>query len=324
MARPIRIEYEDAVYHVMARGNERKAIFRDDDDRSRFLETLCEACQRFGLIVHVYCLMGNHYHLVVQTPRANLSQALGWLQTTYTIRFNRRHRRSGHLFQGRFKSQVVEADSYGRSLIVYIHLNPVRPGDKRRAVSPERRQDLDRYRWSSHLAYSGRVRDKHLPEWLCLNWLWYFGRRKGEAQRSYRDAMAESFGKRVSNPFQDLRAGLVLGGQTLWDRIESLIQQSDGSEEIRWVVRAGQDRCQQLVEELLKEEPDQRLQIWARVHLGGQRPVDVAGQYGYGDGSGVHQVVKRLKTRSLEDAALARRMRGLERQMKRVLSGVKS
>ena len=150
MARPIRVEFENAVYHVTARGNERKDIYRDVADREQFLETLEEATERFGLLVHAYCLMGNHYHLLLQTQRANLSDAAGWLQATYSIRFNRRHKRSGHLFQGRFKAHLIEADSYARQLIKYIHLNPVRPKDKRRPVPVERRGELSRYRWSSH------------------------------------------------------------------------------------------------------------------------------------------------------------------------------
>jgi len=99
MARPIRVEYANAVYHVTARGNERKAIYRDDADRQRFLETVEQTVERFAVVIHAYCLMPNHYHLLMQTPRANLSAAAGWLQTTYSVRFNRRHRRSGHLFQ---------------------------------------------------------------------------------------------------------------------------------------------------------------------------------------------------------------------------------
>ena len=122
MARPIRVEFENAVYHVTARGNERRDIYRDAPDRQRFLETLEEAVERFGVVIHAYCLMPNHYHLLLQTPRANLSDAAGWLQTTYSIRFNRRHRRSEHLFQGRFKAHLVEADGYARALIKSIHL----------------------------------------------------------------------------------------------------------------------------------------------------------------------------------------------------------
>jgi REP element-mobilizing transposase RayT len=111
MARPVRVEFEGAVYHVAARGNERRAVFRDDKDRKRFVETLGEMVERFSLRVHAYCLMPNHYHLVVGTPLGNLSQAVGWLQVTYTVRFNRQWRRSGHLFQGRFKTQLVGAEA---------------------------------------------------------------------------------------------------------------------------------------------------------------------------------------------------------------------
>ena len=106
MARPLRVEFPDAAYHVMARGNERRSVFRDDVDRRRFLATLGELVERFGVRVHAYCLMPNHYHLLLDTPQANLSQAIGWLQVTYTVRFNCRHRRSGHLFQGRFSKGV--------------------------------------------------------------------------------------------------------------------------------------------------------------------------------------------------------------------------
>ncbi|MBI5394427.1 MAG: transposase, partial [Verrucomicrobia bacterium] len=126
MARPIRVEYEGAVYHVMARGNERRAIFHSDADRQLFLQTVAGMVLQFGVLLHVYCLMPNHYHLVVETPQGNLSRAIGWLQVTYTVRFNARHRRSGHLFQGRFKAQLVEADDYGQELVRYVHLNPVR------------------------------------------------------------------------------------------------------------------------------------------------------------------------------------------------------
>src|SRR5258708_28566693 len=140
MARPIRVEFPGAVYHVTARGNERRRTFRDDADRRQFLATLGQAAAENGLRVHGFCLMPNHYHLLVETPRGNLSRAIGWLQTTYTIRFNHRHRRSGHLFQGRFKAHLVEADSYSMELLRYVHLNPVRPRDKSAPVPVERRK----------------------------------------------------------------------------------------------------------------------------------------------------------------------------------------
>ena len=217
MARPIRVEYANAVYHVTARGNERKAIYRDDADRVRFLETVEEAVARFGVVIHAHCLMPNHYHLLVQTPRANLSAAAGWLQTTYSVRFNRRHRRSGHLFQGRFKAYLVEEDAYARELIKYIHLNPVRPKDKRKPIPPGLKGELKRYRWSSHRAYAGL--DKKPPPWVCLDWLSYFGRTRKVAQQAYRRQIDQMFGQVVRSPFEDLRHGLVLGDDALWQKV---------------------------------------------------------------------------------------------------------
>ena len=128
MARRPRIEYAGAVYHVMSRGDRQEAIFRDDKDRVMFLDTLEEACSRTGWRVHAFCLMGNHYHLLIETPEANLVAGMKWLQGTYTQRFNARHELWGHLFQGRYKAIPVEADGgeYFSVLVSYVHLNPAR------------------------------------------------------------------------------------------------------------------------------------------------------------------------------------------------------
>ena len=126
MARPLRIEYSGAYYHVTSRGNERKAIFRDDRDRERLLELLARAVKDFHLRLHGYVLMTNHYHLLVETPRGGLSRALRYLNGVYTQAFNRRHRRVGHLFQGRYKAILVDKDAYLLELSRYIHLNPWR------------------------------------------------------------------------------------------------------------------------------------------------------------------------------------------------------
>src|SRR5271163_1188229 len=130
MARPLRVEFAGALYHVTARGNERRPVYRDDEDRRMFLATLGQASEEFGLRIHAYCLMPNHYHLLVETPRANLSRAMGWLQTTYSVRFNRRHRRSGHLFQGRFKAHLVDGEDYARQLLCYVNRKGAERGRK--------------------------------------------------------------------------------------------------------------------------------------------------------------------------------------------------
>jgi REP element-mobilizing transposase RayT len=128
MARKLRVQYPGAIYHVMNRGNRREPIFKDDQDRERFLETLGETCDKTGWQVHAYCLMLNHFHLVIETPRANLVAGMKWFLSTYTSRFNRRHKLFGHLFSGRYKSLIVEGsgDGYLRTVCDYVHLNPVR------------------------------------------------------------------------------------------------------------------------------------------------------------------------------------------------------
>ena len=163
MARKARVEFEGAVYHLLDRGDRREAIFRDDVDRERFLATLGEACGRTGWRVHALVLMSNHYHLLIQTPHANLVAGMRWFQTTWTVRFNLRHRLSGHLFQGRYKSVIVDPDERGyfATLSDYIHLNPIRA----RMVGLDER--LFDYRWSSYRWYAAKA---GRPAWFEPEW----------------------------------------------------------------------------------------------------------------------------------------------------------
>ena len=140
MARPLRIEYAGAFYHVMSRGNERKAVFREEADYELFLETLKDASERFDVLVHAWCLMPNHLHLLIQTKDSNLSSFMKRLLGVYTIRFNRKHKRHGHLFQGRYKALLIDQDNYFLQLSRYIHLNPVKA---KLSDTPEK------YSWSS-------------------------------------------------------------------------------------------------------------------------------------------------------------------------------
>jgi putative transposase len=126
MARPLRIEYPGAVYHVTSRGNDRKAIFRGDSDRSNFLDTLDQVIHRYHWLCHAYCLMDNHYHLLIETPDGNLSLGMRQLNGVFTQWFNRRYKRTGHLFQGRFKAVLIQKDSHLLEACRYIVLNPVR------------------------------------------------------------------------------------------------------------------------------------------------------------------------------------------------------
>lgn len=316
MARPIRIEFEGAVYHIMARGNERRRIFWSDEDRVLFLKTLGQMTEQFGIMVHVYCLMPNHYHLVIKTPQGNLTQAVGWFQTTYTIRYNRRHRRSGHLFQGRFKAHVVESDVYAKQLVRYVHLNPVRPRDRSKPILRERRKALEEYPWSSHHDYAGMRRK---PDWLNLDWLSYWGRGKNEAQRKYRLEMKNVFGDKVDSPWSNLRGGLVLGGEALWMKVKGVVQDKKGQEEILWRRNEGNREKRQRLKEILAKEEDRKIRIWARVKLGGERPVDVGREMGYRNGSGVLQVIKRLE-QAQDDPSVRKRMALIKSMMSSVES----
>src|SRR5204862_8210110 len=161
MARPLRIEYPGAIYHVLSRGDRRGAIFPHDADRNLFLELLAKTCRRTGWQTHAYCLMDNHFHLVVETPRSNLSAGMQWLLGSYTQQFNRRHGLWGHLFGGRYKALLVDArggGGYLRQVCDYVHLNPVR------AAILSDKERVHRYRWSSCAHYLTSKRKR--PVWL--------------------------------------------------------------------------------------------------------------------------------------------------------------
>ena len=156
MPRPVRIEYEDACYHVMNHGRRRQRIFHSHTYYHAFLETLAEAHERFSLVIHGYCLMGNHYHLLLQTPHGNLGRAMRHINGVYTQRYNRLKHTDGPLFRGRYKAILVEKESYLLPLSRYIHRNPVE-------VKPPLVNSLDMYSWSSYPSYINRTK---APQWL--------------------------------------------------------------------------------------------------------------------------------------------------------------
>jgi len=163
MGRALRIEYPGAIYHLMSRGDRREPIFADDTDRHRFLATLGEACTKTDWQIHAYCLMGNHFHLVIETPNGNLVAGMRWFLGTYTGRFNRRHKLFGHLFSGRYKSLIVDgsSDNYLPAVCDYVHLNPARA----RLLRPG--QSLRDYPWSSWPSYLCAPSQR--PSWLRVD-----------------------------------------------------------------------------------------------------------------------------------------------------------
>jgi len=154
MARPLRIEYPEAWYHVTCRGNEKRNIFRDDGDREKLLEILSANLKLYRIELYSYVLMQTHFHLLLMTPEANLRKFMQRLNTTYTVYFNRRHRRSGHLFQGRYKAILIEKDEYLVELSRYIHLNPVRIKQYSQLEIEQKRRILKGYPWSSYAGYT--------------------------------------------------------------------------------------------------------------------------------------------------------------------------
>ena len=198
MARPLRIEYDGALYHVTSRGNEQKPIFRDNADRKLFLNTLSQVIDRFHWLCHAYSLMNNHYHLLVETPDGNLSKGMRQLNGVYTQAFNCRHDRVGHLFQGRFKAILVQKDSHFLEVCRYIVLNPVRtksvkyPGE---------------WQWSSYRPMVGQT---PVPDWLKTDEiLSHFGAKRGLAQEKYRKYVREGIG--APPIWEDLEAQSILG-----------------------------------------------------------------------------------------------------------------
>jgi REP-associated tyrosine transposase len=206
MARPWRIEYEGALYHVFSRGNNRQDIFVTDDDRRMFLDSIGQMSERFDNRIFTYVLMDNHYHLLLCTSRANLSKSMQWLGTTYTRRYNLKHFQNGHLFQGRFKSILVENDAYLMQLSYYIHSNPLRAGIVRRLIN---------YRWSSYPAYAYNRRH---PDWLDKDLI--LSQIPGE--NKYQCYREESQKYSAENPsiLEDIRHGFIYGSKKFVKKIK--------------------------------------------------------------------------------------------------------
>jgi putative transposase len=217
MARPLRVEFSGAIYHLTSRGNARQKVFFTDADRELFLDTLTGVVSRYSWICHAYCLMANHYHLLVETPKGNLSLGMRQLNGMYTQSFNRRHNRVGHLFQGRFKAILVEKESYLLELCRYIVLNPVRVKGK---------GEIAAWKWSSYRATAGLA---SVPEFLSTDWiLEQFAKNRAKAQKQYRTFVREGL---ESRPWEELKGQIYLGSEAFIER------HSPGNQELREIPR---------------------------------------------------------------------------------------
>ena len=208
MGRQWRIEFAGALYHILSRGNEGRDIFYNDEDRLLFLDTMAEMSERFDLNIHAYVLMDNHYHILLKTNLPNLSKAMQWFGLAYTRRFNNRHSRSGHLFQGRYKSIIIENDAYLIRLSCYIHRNPLRAGIVKRLAD---------YKWSSYQYYAYR---KKPPRWLATDMILSQFKNTNNRNKAYREK-AQKYSEEESQIWEDLKYGIILGSKNYVSKIKS-------------------------------------------------------------------------------------------------------
>ncbi len=219
MARPLRIEYPNAVYHVTSRGNARNKIFFGDQDRENFLFVLDAVVKRYNWLCHAYCLMDNHYHLMIETPDANLSRGMRQLNGVYTQKYNWWHSKTGHIFQGRYKSILIDKENYLLELCRYVVLNPVR------ATMVEKPEE---WKWSSYGATAGL---KTVPNYLTGDWiLGLFSNNKAEAQKRYRKFVRE--GIHTGSPWDDLQGQILLGEEGFIEKYKDLLSDKEQIKEI--------------------------------------------------------------------------------------------
>jgi REP element-mobilizing transposase RayT len=239
MARPLRIEFLGAVYHITTRGNEKKTIFRNDQDRERFIEILSLVIKRFKWICHSYCLMGNHYHLLIETPAANLSRGMKQLNGIYTQSFNRIHNRVGHLFQGRFKSILIEKESYLLVLSRYMVLNPVRAGKVNHPGE---------WPWSS---YGAITEDVKKPDFLTVDWiLSQFSSDTKKAVDVYKRFVISGYNTKF--PYNELVGQILLGSEGFLKKVNRYLSQ-ESKNNMQEVPREQQLGLSMTIDEIFQE-----------------------------------------------------------------------
>ena len=216
MARPLRLEYPGAIYHLTSRGNAREDIYLDETDRGQFLSVLSETVKRYNWLCHAYCLMSNHYHLLVETPDPNLSLGMRHLNGVYTQTFNRRHHRTGHVFQGRFKSIIVERGPHLLELCRYIVLNPVKAGMV---------EQPGKWKWSSYneTTGAGKPADLLTTEWVLSQ----FSNKRSEARKRYTEFVTDGMKAQGEIPWQRIK-GQVFGSSRFISRIQMKLESKKG------------------------------------------------------------------------------------------------
>jgi REP element-mobilizing transposase RayT len=263
MARPLRLELSGGVYHVTSRGDGREEIYLSDADRETWLSVFGQVCERFNWVCHAWCQMTNHYHILIETPEANLSQGMRQLNGVYTQRFNRAHGRVGHVFQGRYKAILVERDSYLLELARYVVLNPLRAKMIRR---------MESWPWSSYLATCGQVDS---PSWLQSDWiLAQFGQLRANAIAKYVGFVHE--GARLPSVWTQLQGQIYLGSEAFVKKMQAQIEHKPSLNEIP---RAQRRSISRSLVDFEKKYP--RNEAMAHAYRSGQfSMVDIATYFG--------------------------------------------
>ena len=314
MARPLRIQYPGAFYHVTSRGNERKAIFKSNRDRTRFISYLESASERYDAIIHAYCLMDNHYHLLLETPRSNLSQILHHINGAYTTYFNVKRNRSGHLFQGRYKAILVEKDEYCQELSRYIHLNPVRASVAKRPSE---------FTWSSYCYFIGL---KESPVWLKDDSiLGYFNKDRKIAQRLYRNFVEKVLGKNLEDPFKEVFASTLLGKDEFisWAKEKWIAYKNVDARNVpvlkRLMSKPSFGRIDEIVESVVGRDDRlfKKFCLYASHQMVGF-PLKEIGTYYHMRGSAVSQSGRRFKQKISKD----KKLKKIEKEIRNRISSV--
>ncbi len=214
MSRPLRIEYPGAWYHVMNRGRRREAIFQSSRDYEMFITVLQEASEMWNLKVAAYCLLSNHYHLLLHTPDGNIARCMRHINGVYTQRYNRRHKKDGQLFRGRYKAVLIDGDNYLLEVLRYIHTNSIKAGLVK---------NLDDYKWSSHKGYSSRTKKWN---WLYRDFLLAIFSKKGkQAQKAYVEFVSENESEEIEKFYSKKNLGSVLGDDHFKERLKEKFQE---------------------------------------------------------------------------------------------------
>lgn len=296
MARPLRIAYPSAFYHITSRGNEQKDVFKSRKDREKFLDYLASATERYSAVIHVWCLMNNHYHLLLETPEANLSQIMRHINGAYTTYFNVKRKRSGHLFQGRYKAILVEADEYAVELSRYIHLNPVKVGI---VATPEA------YEWSSYRYYIGMA---EAPAWLKTSFI-LGGFAGKDAKKKYRQFVNDSLKQETESPWKGVFASTILGSSDFVQQITQAhlaeMAEDRNLPAIRKLNRPAMEEIIRIVDIQIKDDArlSKKVAIYFCHKYSGARLREIGERFGLSDAA-VSQVSKRLRGTSESDMAL--------------------